>query len=253
MKGWPLTPSQILERREHRPFALPAGPWVMTQGWYDLLFAHWSVAPATLRALVPPALDLDLHEGQGWVGLTPFHLRDLTLRGIRPPPGVPSAFLEMNLRTYVVHDGVPGIFFFSLDAESRAAVLGARALYRLPYFHAEMALTREGESHVYASRRSDGRAEARLDYRPTSGELARDEDSLARWLAERYCLYAPLESGKLLRAHIHHPPWALHKAEASFAVNTVGAAAGLDLTSAPAHLMYAAAQHVLVWPPELVG
>lgn len=253
MKGWPLTTSQILEERAHRPFPLPAGPWVMTQGWYDLLFAHWSVGPETLRRLVPDTLELDLHGGQAWVGLTPFHLRDVTLRGIQPPPGIPSAFLEMNLRTYVVHDGVPGIFFFSLDAESRAAVLGARALYRLPYFHAEMALTREGDTRVYSSRRRDGEAEARVRYQPTSGELAREDDSLARWLAERYCLYAPLESGRLLRAHIHHPPWALHKADAEILTNTVGAAAGLALAAAPAHLMYAPAQHVLVWPPELVG
>ena len=38
-----------LEKVEHRPWPLPDGPWVMTQTWHDLLFAHWALDPSSKR------------------------------------------------------------------------------------------------------------------------------------------------------------------------------------------------------------
>ena len=35
---------------KHRPWPLPAGPWVMAQRWHDLLFAHWPVPAADVRS-----------------------------------------------------------------------------------------------------------------------------------------------------------------------------------------------------------
>ena len=46
----------------------------MGQSWERLLFAHWRVEPALLRQLVPRGLGLDLHEGAGWLGVTPFRV-----------------------------------------------------------------------------------------------------------------------------------------------------------------------------------
>ena len=45
------------------------------------------------------------------------------------------AFPELNLRTYVKGpDGRGGVYFFSLDAASLLAVVGARVAFGLPYF-----------------------------------------------------------------------------------------------------------------------
>ena len=33
----------------HRPWPLPNGPWIMTQSWHDLLFAHWPVDARTVQ------------------------------------------------------------------------------------------------------------------------------------------------------------------------------------------------------------
>jgi uncharacterized protein YqjF (DUF2071 family) len=33
-------------------------PWVMTQTWHDLLFAHWPVEPRKLREQVPSGFEL---------------------------------------------------------------------------------------------------------------------------------------------------------------------------------------------------
>ncbi len=50
----------ILEQTEHRPWPMPDAPWVMTQTWHDLLFAHWQVPATELRSKIPPELQLDL-------------------------------------------------------------------------------------------------------------------------------------------------------------------------------------------------
>src|SRR3954453_16381426 len=133
----PARQSAALREVEHRPWPLPAAPWAMGQTWEHLLFAHWRVDPEELRRLLPEGLELDTHDGEAWLGITPFRLTGLRLRGTLPLPRL-SAFHELNVRTYVVADGKPGIWFFSLDADHRLAVLGARRLYRLPYHRARM-------------------------------------------------------------------------------------------------------------------
>ena len=62
----------ILDETAHRPWPMPQSPWIMTQTWNDLLFAHWPVDAARLRSLVPASFDLDTFEGQAWVGIVPF-------------------------------------------------------------------------------------------------------------------------------------------------------------------------------------
>ncbi|NJK31046.1 MAG: hypothetical protein HC927_00785 [Deltaproteobacteria bacterium] len=60
--------------------------------WLDLLFAHWSCAPATIRALVPAALELDTFEGRAYVAVVPFRMENVGRAGFpgcrvsRPSP-----------------------------------------------------------------------------------------------------------------------------------------------------------------------
>ena len=114
-------------------------PWVMRQKWHDLLFMHWRIPPATLRPLIPSALELDQFEGSAWLGVVPFRMTGVRLRATPGIPGL-SAFPELNVRTYVTKDGKPGVWFFSLDAASSIAVAAARAWFHLPYFRARMSL-----------------------------------------------------------------------------------------------------------------
>jgi uncharacterized protein YqjF (DUF2071 family) len=67
-------------------------------------------------------------------------------------------------------------------------------------------------------------------------------------LTERYCLWTLDEHGDQLRADIHHPPWPLRTAEASFDLNTMAGAYGLRLKEPPALLHFARRQDVLIWP-----
>lgn len=235
----------------HRPWPVPQRPWLIGQTWERLLFAHWRVEPDRLHALLPRELSLDTHEGAAWVGLAPFEVTGFRLQGTPPPPRV-SRFPEMNLRTYVTVDGRPGIHFFSLDAGSRAAVLAARLTYRLPYVHARMAVHARGPRTEYVSRRDDGSGAFRAEYRPTGAVFTAAPGTLEYFLAERYCLYV-VAGGRVLRGDIHHPPWSLQPATASFAENAVAAADGLELPSEPPLLHYSHRQDMVAWSLAPIG
>jgi uncharacterized protein YqjF (DUF2071 family) len=239
---------RALDEQDHRPWPLPRHPWLMGQTWRELLFAHWAVEPEAVRRVVPPQLELDLRNGAAWVGVTPFRVTGLRGQGMAPIPGL-SAFLEVNVRTYVVAGGRPGIYFFSLDASSAAAVAAARRGYRLPYFRAQMSAARDGAGIRYRSERvsSDGLAAALdLAYEPSGPPLPVEDESIERWLAERYCLYTLDERGRVLRGDIHHPPWPLRPASARIALNTMGRQVGLELSGEPL-LHYSPRQDTLLW------
>src|SRR5881394_3715955 len=131
----------------------------MFMRWHDLLFAHWPVEAARLREFVPPGLAIETFDGAAWLGVVPFRMSHVRARCLPPVPGL-SAFPELNVRTYVraEGDGCPGVWFFSLDAASRAAVRAARAVFGLAYMDARMSCRREGESVAYESRRAGPRA-----------------------------------------------------------------------------------------------
>ena len=132
----------------------PRQPWIMRMRWADLLFAHWPMDPAILRPLVAPDLDLDTFDGRAWLGIVPFRMEAVAPRGL---PAVPrlSVFPELNVRTYVTHQGRPGVWFLSLDAASPLTVIGARRWFHLPYVHARMTALRDGDGVVYRSTRCD--------------------------------------------------------------------------------------------------
>src|SRR5208282_2945633 len=142
-----------LKQVAHRPWPLPAGGWIMAQSWHDLLFAHWPLPAAILRSHIPARLAIDTFDGRGWLGVVPFRMSGVRLRGT---PAVPwlSAFPELNVRTYVVADGKPGVWFFSLDAGHAIAVAIARACFHLPYFRARMSCEERNGWIEYGSERT---------------------------------------------------------------------------------------------------
>jgi uncharacterized protein YqjF (DUF2071 family) len=197
--------ARSLRETAHRPYPLPERPWTMGQTWRDLLFAHWRVPHDKLRPHVPERLELEEHDGSAWVGLTPFRVTGLRLRGVPPLPLL-SSFCELNCRTYVRGGDRPGIWFFSLDASSRAAVAAARRTYRLPYRHARIEAT-----HDSFRADVDGDGSFAASFHGTGTPAPADPGTLEHFLAERYCLYSG--EGEL-RADIHHAPWPVRPAEA---------------------------------------
>ncbi|HUQ19741.1 MAG TPA: DUF2071 domain-containing protein [Gemmatimonadaceae bacterium] len=252
MFEWTEDPTPIVA---HRPWPLPSAPWIMAQRWNNLLFAHWPVKTDTLRSLVPKSLMLDTHEGTTWVTITPFYLSHLRPRGIPAFPAV-SEFPELNVRTYVTLEGKPGVYFFSLDAGSILAVEGARALFHLPYYRANMSVTKTADGGIdYRSRRSHAgapSAEFTGRYHPAGNVEIASPGSLDHFLSERYCLYAVDSRSTVYRCEIHHRPWPLQPAEAEVTLNTMASAAGITLPQQSPHLTFARQLDVVVWAPTRV-
>jgi uncharacterized protein YqjF (DUF2071 family) len=213
--------------------------------WRDLAFLHWPVAPDVLRARIPPGLELDTFGGEAFLGVVPFHMTGVRPRFAPPLPGV-SSFVELNVRTYVVAGGRPGVWFFSLDATSRLAVRGARWSFHLPYFDARMSSTREGGFVRYRSERVHrGAPEARFAARYRGAGSARRTD-LERWLTERYCLYSTKE-GRLFRGDIHHQPWPLESAEVEIETLDMTRLLGIELPPTPPLVHFAERLDVVGW------
>ncbi|PYR58708.1 MAG: hypothetical protein DMF85_09880 [Acidobacteria bacterium] len=238
----------ILKETAHRPWPMPEGAWIMTQTWHDLLFAHWPVDVEMLRAKIPAGFELDLFDRQAWVAVVPFHMSNVTPRGL---PGLPwvSAFPELNVRTYVTVAGKPGVYFFSLDAGNPLAVGAARALFHLPYYSASMRVDEDNGWIRYHSRRANGTAaEFSGRYRPIGPVRPPAPGTLEHFLTERYCLHTVDGSFRAHRAEIHHPPWPLQEAEAEISMNTMAEAAGVRLPAMAPLLHFAKRQDAVAWP-----
>ena len=250
---------EYLVRTSHRPWPLPSGRWAMTQRWNDLLFAHWPVASAQVAALLPEGLQVDTFQGSAWIGVVPFWMDRIKIRGVPPVPGARS-FPELNLRTYVRDKATRsrGVYFFSLDASNLLAVAVARTFYNLPYYWAEMHLEQRSEREFsFYSRRHWSKRPVIFNARyrglgPTRKLAETNSGTLEYFLTERYCLFTRNRAGQTVRANVHHVPWPLEEAEAEIECNNLAEAIGITLPNEAPVLHYSRRLAVYIWPPELV-
>jgi uncharacterized protein YqjF (DUF2071 family) len=249
---------KVLGQTDHRPYPLPAGPWVLRMRWHDLLFMHWPLPEDSLQPLIPPALKLDTFDGSAWLGVVPFRMT-----GVRPRylPAVRwlSSFPELNVRTYVTHEDKPGIWFFSLDAHSPIAVRLARASFGLPYFDAEMSCEVFKDEVRYRSVRTHkGAPPARLaaSYRSVGEPFDSRPGTLENFLTERYSLYSAgaanraSGAGRVRRGDIHHRLWPLQPAEAEVEELEMTTQIGVTLPDTEPILHFARRLDVVAWPPS---
>ena len=225
----------------------------MHQSWGKLLFMHWQVPVEALRPLIPERLLIDTFEDTAWIGVTPFTVWDARPVFTPPLPWV-SEFHEINVRTYVHLDGVPGVWFFSLDANSMVAVMGARAFFRLPYYYASINLEQQGETIIYTSCREGEKpgAEFNATWKIGAELPPAKPGSLDFFLIERYCLYTSDGEDRLYRCRIFHQPWPLRKARLSTYGSSMVEANDLPTPEGKPLLHYGGPVSVEVWPLEEV-
>jgi uncharacterized protein YqjF (DUF2071 family) len=226
----------------------------MHQTWGKLLFMHWRIEANDLRPLIPAEISIDTIDGSAWIGVVPFTMWGIRASFLPPIPGT-SAFHELNVRTYVHCQGVPGVWFFSLDAANALAVWGARTFYYLPYFNARMDLQQSENQIVYGSTRVDGRgAPASFHGAWEIGETLppTHPDSIEVFLTERYCLYAS-HRDRIYRSRIFHPSWPLQSAKLISHKSTMVSAIGLPEPDDEPLLHYAESISVEIWPIKRVA
>ena len=189
----------------------------MYQNWRHLLFLHWEYDPAVIQATLPPGLHVDTFASRAYVGLVPFYMRDVRPRFLPGIPGI-SNFLELNLRTYAYNDqGMPGVWFYSLEANQWLAVQVAKKFFGLPYHYADMKAGENAAGEItFSSRRRAAELESPsiFRYRPSGPARSAQPASLEFFLIERYLLFSPLSKwGQPLIGRIHHQPYPLVDAQ----------------------------------------
>ena len=161
----------IVESTAHRPWPMPSAPWLMTQSWNSLLFAHWRVDVAEMRRAVPDAFDLDLFDGEAWLGVVPFYMTNV---GLRAAPALPwlSAFPELNVRTYVRVADRPGVLL-QPGRWAPARRRGGAGVTQPAHYAAAMSVERrEAAVHYRSARRHGSRAQFNAIYEPASAPFA---------------------------------------------------------------------------------
>ena len=244
--------SPLLDHISHRPWALPPRPWAGHMRWCDLAFMHWAVDPELVRPLIPPELELETYDDKAWIGIVPFRMEDVRLRFMPNVPGL-SVFPELNVRTYVRFGTRFGVWFFSLDAANRIAVRGARTMFNLPYYDAEMSIDTIGDGVRYRSERTHHGAPPAsfaATYSPNGPVYHARPGTLDYFLVERYCLFTMGHSGELGTLDIHHLPWPLQPAVAAIEINTMASASGLRLPDEPPLVHFVRDLEVLAWNRE---
>lgn len=223
---------------------------VMRQRWARLLFLHWRVPADEVRPRIPAGLEVDTHDGQAWIGLVPFAVRNARPVFLPAVPGL-SSFDEVNVRTYVHYRGRdPGVWFFSLDASSRVAVGAARTFFKLGYRFAEMSAHVDGESVSFHSRRiAPGPLPATCEMRyAPRGEVAHaGPGTLEHFLVERYVLYAA-HGARLYQGRVHHEPYPLQTAAVDGLSEDLLAAGGFRRPAGEPLVHYASGVGVEVFP-----
>ncbi|MEO5920729.1 MAG: DUF2071 domain-containing protein [Pseudolysinimonas sp.] len=200
-----------------------AGRAIASQRWSHLTFLHWRVESDRIAPLLPAGVVPDEYDGSSWVGLIAFELDRATLFGSPPLPYFGS-FIEVNVRLYAVDElGRRGVVFRSLEASRLAAVLVARAAFRLPYFWAGTRMQREGRLVGYDSTRHVGGPATRIRVR--AGARV-EPSSLDDFVTARWGMFTR-RRGSTVFVPNEHPPWALHSAELLDLDDDLIAAAGL--------------------------
>jgi uncharacterized protein len=234
------------------------------QRWTEMLFLHWRISPAEMAALLPESLSVDTCDGCAWVGIVLFRMS-----GVRPwwSPSIPgvSSFPETNVRTYVHHRGRdPGIWFFSLDAQSSLGAKLGRLRWGLPYHRSTMAVRRRGSQIRYTCERQwpgrmgvGGTIEAEIGD-PYSGFDSHVEagravpGSLEHFLVERYILYAQ-KRVQLFKGRVHHSPYPLRECRLLCCEQSWLKDAGLDVERPPDHVVFSEGVSTEIFPLQPVA
>lgn len=199
-----LSIKKILKQTDHRTWDYPKQSYSFYQEWNRALFFHWKVDVDDLQELIPDGLTIDLFNNEAYISLMAF-----TMEKIRPrflPPVAPiSNFDEINLRTYVVKDDIPGVYFLNIEASKIISVAVSKLLSVLPYEHADMYRNNKDYfQSVFKKKNFSFAAKYEI------GTEITDKTDLDCFLTERYCLYVDADK-HLYRYDIHHIPWSLYQ------------------------------------------
>lgn len=221
---------------------------VMKQQWGDLAYIHWKYNPTEVQALLPDGIEVDTFDGSAWVGLIPFSMRNISFPGVPPVPYFGS-FPEVNVRTYVRRNGVPGVWFFSLDVNRLIPAFVARTTYFIPYCWGKASHHKRGSRLVTdVKRRWPSRSSTHIEL--SIGEKIAEPSELAHFLSARWGLYSQGFGGRLRYAPVDHEQWPLFNASIDALDDNLIVAAGLIKPTGDPHVMFSPGVSVRIGKPR---
>ncbi len=190
---------EILHNTKHRLWPLPEGNWKYYQEWNNVIFLHWEVKESELEMFIPDNIEIDYFNGTTWVSLVAFTMQKTRPRNLPYLPPI-SNFHEINIRTYVKYKGKSGVYFLSIEANSKISCWLARKMSNLPYRFSQM-----GRMHnSFTSRNEESKYRLNLNY--SIEQKMSDKSDLDNWLTERYALFQDTKNG-INTFDIHHMEW----------------------------------------------
>ena len=221
---------------------------VMVQQWQDLAYIHWRYSIEEIQALLPAGVEVDSFDGSAWVGLIPFSMKNI---GLPRMPAVPyfGSFPEVNVRTYVRRNGVPGVWFFSLDVNRFLPALVARVSYFLPYCWGR-ASNKRTDSTLETEVRRRWPSRASTSIRVSIGDPIESPDELSVFLSARWGLYSRGIGKGVRYAPVDHETWPLWTATLESLNDTLLTAAGLSAPKGDPHVMFSPGVSVRIGLPR---
>jgi len=180
--------------------------------WERAVFVHYAVPSHCLQPIVP--YQLDLLDGVAYVSVVAF-----TMNRLRPRRGGRLAALLcrpiathgfLNLRTYVIHDGEPGIFFLAEWLPNRLSVQLGPMTFGLPYRFGYLNYVHRHECGEIAGRVTAGDGSGSFAYRADVDPGCRYRPCAAgsrdAFVLERYTAFTK-QGATCRRFRIWHKPW----------------------------------------------
>jgi uncharacterized protein YqjF (DUF2071 family) len=180
--------------------------------WLRVLMMHFEVDPRALQRDVP--FPLELWNGRAFVSLVAFTFQRLRPRRFERLGGwlfKPVASHDfLNFRTYVHHNGEPGIHFVAEWLSSRLASKLGPSTFGLPYRYSRIRYDHDDAAGRFGGEVSDGAGGTILRYRGCAREREKPcacaRHSLEEWLMERYTAFNCIR-GKRKFFRIWHETW----------------------------------------------
>ena len=243
-----------MTRKYQAECSVPVKRAVMVQTWENLVYLHWAYEPEQVQSLLPEGLLVDTFAGNAYVGLIPFQMRGI---GVPHLPVVPylGTFPEVNVRTYVIRNGIPGVWFFSLDINRMLPTFVARTTYSLPYCfgkvsHGVQQVDNTSVVETLVQRRWPHGVEASTELRVEVGNKIDVPSDFEHFLSARWGLYSQTLRKKIRYAPVSHEPWPLHRATALHVDDSLVQAAGLPAPTGEVHALFSPGVSVRVGLPS---
>lgn len=237
------TIKQILSSTGNRHYPLPDRKWKYYQEWHHTVFFHWEVPLYFLEEYIPKGIQPDTFNNMAWVSLVSFEIKNMRLQNLPAFPYI-SNFEEINIRTYAIKDGIPGIYLFSIETNKLIEVLLSRLFIGLPYQKSE--IKRLG-NHLQSENKTLNHL---LDISIGENTALTNKTDLDFWLTERHALYETC-GNKICRFDIHHKEWDLRNLDVTMH-DIMYKAGKYKINTYPDKIQYSEKTEVLLWGKQEV-